>query len=119
MNNSVQVHWQKIKFKHLGKQGVSELDYNFINGRFDPARVFDNTNWLKTTPIEIDFWDQPLNTGQIRPNEDYYEQGSGTIYHFKTSSPISEISLLNRKVDTLYYQDEKVGRFWNREGENG
>lgn len=75
MTNSVQVHWQKIKFKHLGKQGVSELDYNFINGRFDPAGVFDNTNWLKTTPVEIDFWVQPFNTNQNSTNEDDYEPG--------------------------------------------
>lgn len=61
MNNSVQVHWQKIKFKHLGTQGVSELDYNFNNGRFDPSGYFDNTDWLHTTKVTIDFWSNPDN----------------------------------------------------------
>jgi twinkle protein len=73
MGNSVQVHWQKIKFKHLGTQGVSQLDYNFNNGRFDPAGMFDNTDWLCTKPIEVDFWDN-VNTGQFKPNESFYEK---------------------------------------------
>lgn len=49
MNNEVQVHWQKIKFKHLGEQGVSDLRYNYNNGRFED-RVsidqWDNSCWL-------------------------------------------------------------------------
>ena len=74
MNNSVEVHWQKIKFKHLGTQGVSELEYNFTNGRFDPDGNFDNTDWLCTKPIEVDFWDDiSQNKGQFKPNESFYE----------------------------------------------
>jgi twinkle protein len=71
MSNSVEVHWQKIKFKHLGTQGVSNLDYNFNNGRFDPSGVFDNTDWLQTKPIQIDFWDNPVN---FKPNTSFYEK---------------------------------------------
>lgn len=77
MNNSVEVHWQKIKFKHLGTHGVSELTYNLINGRFDPDGEFDNTDWLCTKPIEVDFWDSvehSVNTGQFKPNTSFYEQ---------------------------------------------
>ncbi|HEY3369667.1 MAG TPA: DnaB-like helicase C-terminal domain-containing protein [Prolixibacteraceae bacterium] len=74
MNNSVEVHWQKIKFKHLGTQGASSLDYNFYNGRFDPRGVFDNTDWLKTTPVVIDFWDNPVNTEQIPSNSNFYKK---------------------------------------------
>jgi len=73
MVNSVQVHWQKIKFKHLGTQGVSELEYNFNNGRFDPDGNFDNTDWLCTKPIEVDFWDSVKPSGQFKPNESFYE----------------------------------------------
>jgi len=73
MSNSVEVHWQKIKFKHLGGQGVSQLEYNFNNGRFDPKGYFDNTDWLETKPIEIDFWDNPTNLRSIQPNENFYE----------------------------------------------
>lgn len=79
MNNSVEVHWQKIKFKHLGTQGVSELDYNLVNGRFDPVGVYDNTDWLQSSPVQVDsdFWDQIQNnynlksTSTIKP---YYEK---------------------------------------------
>lgn len=51
MNNEVEVHWQKIKFKNLGKQGVSSFSYNINNGRFeskDEAFMinWDNNNWL-------------------------------------------------------------------------
>lgn len=51
MTNEIQVHWQKIKFKNLGKQGVSELMYNYKNGRFEQKtgagiNNWDNSNWL-------------------------------------------------------------------------
>lgn len=48
MTNDIQIHWQKIKFKHLGEQGISELKYNYINGRFETGVVdyWDNSNWL-------------------------------------------------------------------------
>jgi twinkle protein len=49
MTNTIEVHWQKIKFKHLGEQGVSELSYNYNNGRFEKRTAidyWDNTNWL-------------------------------------------------------------------------
>lgn len=44
--NEVEVHWQKIKFKYLGHNGVSELNYNYVNGRFQKGKNWDNTNWL-------------------------------------------------------------------------
>jgi len=46
MQNNVDVHWQKIKFKHLGKQGVSQLEYNFKNGRFYKDLIYDNSDWI-------------------------------------------------------------------------
>ena len=49
MTNEIEVHWQKIKFKNLGEQGVSELVYNYKNGRFEKRHAienWDNTNWL-------------------------------------------------------------------------
>lgn len=50
MNNEVQIYWQKIKFKHLGEQGVSDLRYNYNNGRFENRNTdingWDNSNWL-------------------------------------------------------------------------
>lgn len=49
MTNDIEIHWQKIKFKNLGEQGVSELRYNYINGRFEERKsidFWDNSNWL-------------------------------------------------------------------------
>jgi twinkle protein len=56
MVNSVQVHWQKIKFKHLGEQGVSQLKYNYKNGRFETGSVdqWDDSNWLYKNAEEHD-----------------------------------------------------------------
>lgn len=74
MTNSIEVHWQKIKFKHLGCQGISELDYNINNGRFDPSGVYDNTDWLQTKPIESDFWNDmvpPVNFYDKKENEPF------------------------------------------------
>jgi len=49
MTNEIHIHWQKIKFKHLGEQGISQLKYNYNNGRFETGvvDVWDNSNWLK------------------------------------------------------------------------
>lgn len=59
MQNEVTIFWQKIKFKHLGEQGISEMKYNYVNGRFETgdADGWDNTNWLvkRAEPIEQEF----------------------------------------------------------------
>jgi twinkle protein len=56
MINTVEIHIQKVKFKHLGKQGVITMNYNFNNGRFDGIE-WDNSNWLeqKNNPDQTDF----------------------------------------------------------------
>jgi len=50
MGNDVLVYYKKIKFKNLGEQGISELRYNYINGRFETRNnsvdKWDNSNWL-------------------------------------------------------------------------
>ena len=66
MINEIQVHFQKIKFKNLGEQGISELKYNYINGRFEPKnesnKEWDNSNWLISDIKEKkDEWkDEPI-----------------------------------------------------------
>ena len=56
MTNEIQIHWQKIKFKHLGEQGVSLMRYNYTNGRFERRVSVDQWNnscWLtvkRSTP---------------------------------------------------------------------
>lgn len=57
MLNEVEVHFQKIKFKHLGKQGVVNLEYDNISGRFNTGGR-DLSNWLTDTKQEIiDFYE--------------------------------------------------------------
>jgi twinkle protein len=45
MMNEIQVHFQKIKYKHLGKQGVITLKYDYVTGRFNQIGD-DLSNWL-------------------------------------------------------------------------
>ena len=55
-DNTVQVHVQKVKFKHLGENGMVEMKYNYNNGRFEDQDStvdgWDNANWLINGPIE-------------------------------------------------------------------
>lgn len=51
INDTVQVHIQKVKFRHLGENGVALFKYNINNGRYTPYTEglqppFDNTNHL-------------------------------------------------------------------------
>ncbi len=42
-----QIHVQKMKYSHLGRQGECNVRYNFINSRFcNLDGDLDNTNWL-------------------------------------------------------------------------
>ena len=53
----VEIHVQKVKFKHLGETGIAYFKYNFNNGRYAPAEEengkyavignYDNTNHLR------------------------------------------------------------------------
>jgi len=63
MINQVEVYWQKIRFMHLGEQGVSNLKYNYNNGRFEnndsDVDHWDNSNWLVKSP-ELNEKDAPF-----------------------------------------------------------
>jgi len=65
MQNKVDIHIQKVKFKHLGEQGLLEMNYNYNNGRFEGTEEtvlsWDNSNWLypEEKPIEINYEIQP------------------------------------------------------------
>jgi len=57
MTNEIDIHWQKVKFKHLGEQGISEMKYNYNNGRYEPRESdvtnWDNSNWLVSSPKDL------------------------------------------------------------------
>ena len=65
--------WSKIKFKHLGEQGVTRLKYDYDTGRFAQTTAFDKSNWLTENvkqqvmtynePEKKDFtWERDENT---------------------------------------------------------
>lgn len=52
VKNNVEVHIQKVKFKHLGECGTALFRYNLNNGRYTPNEdgvepLWDNTNHLQ------------------------------------------------------------------------
>lgn len=57
MQNEVEIRWQKIKFKHLGKQGITDMKYNYGNGRFEPKNsditMWDNSCWLTNNEQQL------------------------------------------------------------------
>ena len=60
MINEVEVHFQKIKYKHLGEQGIVNLKYSYSTGRFFSDKI-DFDNWLipkKNKTNEIEFEDE-------------------------------------------------------------
>lgn len=77
VTNLTEIHFQKVKWEHLGKQGFVEYVYNEENARFFEPGTDPNINWLYSSkdiqPPEIDF------TPTIRPNE-YFD-----IYHDEDS----------------------------------
>jgi len=58
MQNEVDVYFQKIKYKHLGKQGIVHLNYDYITGRFNQLGD-DKSNWLvrDAEQITIDYYE--------------------------------------------------------------
>ena len=62
MINEVTVYFQKIKYKHLGKQGIINLNYDYETGRFNPLGN-DKSNWLIPTKeeIQINFYETDKN----------------------------------------------------------
>lgn len=57
MTNEIEIYWQKIRFKHLGEQGVSKLRYNYNNGRFEDrvsVDQWDNSCWLTSELTRLD-----------------------------------------------------------------
>lgn len=62
MTDEVEVYFQKIKFKHLGDQGIIRLNYDYVTGRFGPATP-DKSNWLvpEQKQIELNYYERDIN----------------------------------------------------------
>lgn len=66
-----EVYVQKMKYEHLGMQGMCEVKYNAMNSRFGNKNGdWDNSNWLLSKPEQsyIDFL-EPINSreGLLEP----------------------------------------------------
>jgi len=53
MLNEIKVYFQKIKYKHLGEQGIIDLRYDYVTGRFNQSGN-DLSNWLIDFPEETE-----------------------------------------------------------------
>lgn len=62
-----EIHVQKVKFKHWGKDGLVELAWDRINGRYYKGNP-NYDNWISVQ--------QNAPTSQINNNEDFLEQSS-------------------------------------------
>jgi twinkle protein len=70
--NKIEIHIQKVKFKHLGQTGIIDLRYNYNNGRFESfekdVNQWNNLNWLvRNNDVQL----IPLNS-KIESKEDFY-----------------------------------------------
>ena len=45
INEIIQIHVQKVKFKHLGETGIAVFKYNFSNGRYVPYKEGEEIKW--------------------------------------------------------------------------
>jgi twinkle protein len=65
MINEVDAYIQKIKYKHLGNQGVINLKYDYDTGRFNPSVGCDLSNWLlpniNDIPVQTNFYELDKN----------------------------------------------------------
>jgi twinkle protein len=64
--NEVQIHFLKIKFRHLGNGGTVRCKYNYKNGRYEPIGSFvdtwDYSNYLtEKDAINTTFEFEPIN----------------------------------------------------------
>lgn len=73
-NDAVEIHVEKVKFRHLGEPGIATMKYNINNGRYssyftEHEPLWDNTNHLvererqRADAARLDFGDPPDQPG--------------------------------------------------------
>jgi len=60
------VHIQKVKFKHWGKQGIVRLAYDPVSGRYYNPPFKNNKSYLKIKQQEM-----PLTQAEVKPNTQF------------------------------------------------
>jgi twinkle protein len=75
VNNTVKVYVNKVKFKHLGKIGWVDLDYNPASGRYeDSNNDWDDSNWL-INEDQLSVFDAPVKNDDISVNSEFDTSG--------------------------------------------
>jgi twinkle protein len=76
-----EIHVQKIKYDHLGKQGMVEVKYNMNSSRFnDLYGDYDNSNWLlPKEPQSAINYSEPL---KLQPNYNFDKNEKTEPYPF-------------------------------------
>lgn len=70
LTGTSEVYIQKMKYDHLGKQGLCMLRYNMNNGRFNGKNApFDNSNWLLGKPHQTEMH-ETITTEIARDDDD-------------------------------------------------
>src|SRR5690606_29403522 len=73
--NLTEVHFNKVKWDHLGQRGAIALKYNGGNGRLgDPHKAFDFSNWLDSLIFVPEYPSTP-DTEDYKAAEVYPEEG--------------------------------------------
>lgn len=58
LNNCVDVHVQKVKFRHLGEVGSCQFKYNLNNGRYTPYYSGQDPKWDNDNHLRTDLKDR-------------------------------------------------------------
>jgi len=73
----IELHVQKVKFKHLGIGGLAKLKYNFVNGRFEQdfadIESFDNKSYIGSDCKIINY------SEAIQENLNFYGNSDDTV----------------------------------------
>lgn len=67
---NVEVHIQKVKFKHLGNTGVALLQYNLVNGRYIEF-TGGQPDWDSNNHLNIKLFNDSMNENNIQPNLEF------------------------------------------------
>ena len=76
--NAVEIIVNKVKFRHLGKLGSIDMDYNPNNGRYEDSNDdWDDSNWL-AEDVQADMFDQapvPIDNSDVKANNEFDAAG--------------------------------------------
>lgn len=70
IENTTEVHIQKVKFRHLGECGMVQFKYNLNNGRYTPYTIGTEPQWDNSNHIHLEYR-RRFEEAQIEANFDF------------------------------------------------